>query len=126
MNMDWGITAAAAVCGVLAGMGVGGGTLFVVALTLLFGIEQLEAQSLNLIFFLAVAPMALIGHIKNKLIEWKAVLFALPMGLITAGISSHFAQDFDPLWLKRIFGILLLLVGIKELLSKPPQEKREE
>ena len=111
-------------CGVLAGLGIGGGTLLVVALTLIFKVEQLEAQAINLAFFLAAAPCALFGHIKNRLISWKAVLFALPAGVVTALFASIWAQDFDPLWLKRIFGVLLAVIGIKELFAKA--EKKTE
>ena len=44
------VTALAA--GVLSSWGVGGGTLLLVAMTLLLGVEQLEAQAINILFFL--------------------------------------------------------------------------
>ena len=47
------VTALAA--GVLSSWGVGGGTLLLVAMTLLLGVEQLEAQAINLLFFLPTA-----------------------------------------------------------------------
>ena len=125
--MNFAITAlAAALCGILAGLGVGGGTLLVVVLTMLLNTRQRDAQALNLAFFLAAAPCALIGHYKNRLIEWKAAAFAVPAGVITAIIAASLAQDFDPGWLKKGFGVLLLLLGLKELFHKSKQEGSSE
>ena len=48
--------------GTLSAWGVGGGTLLLLALTLLLGVEQRQAQTLNLLFFLPAAGAALFFH----------------------------------------------------------------
>jgi len=113
-------------CGILSGFGVGGGTLLVICMTLLIGIPQREAQAVNLIFFIAMSPFALYGHVKNKLVEKSALLYAAPAGVLSAGLVSLFAQGFEPTLLRRMFGILLLYVGIKELFPEKRESPRRE
>ena len=51
--------------GMLGGMGMGGGTILIPALTILFGVEQHIAQATNLIAFLPMAAFSLRVH-KDK------------------------------------------------------------
>ena len=69
--MTGGIGAAAAglLAGLLTGAGVGGGTLLLVYLTTLGGMELRQAQGVNLLYFLITAPPALWGHFKNGLVD---------------------------------------------------------
>ena len=57
--------AVGAATGILSGFGVGGGTLLLVYLTAVAGVEQHQAQGINLLYFLPAAAMALPGHWKN-------------------------------------------------------------
>ena len=63
--------AAGAVCGVLSGFGIGGGSLLMVWMTALLGMEQKAAQGINLLYFLPTAAAAILFHAKNRLIVWK-------------------------------------------------------
>ena len=45
--------------GFLSGLGVGGGSLLILWLTLVLGMEQGEARTVNLLFFLPAAAVAL-------------------------------------------------------------------
>ena len=61
------MTAAAILIGVAAGMlsgllGVGGGALFVPALVLLLGLDQVDAEATSL---LAIVPVALVGALRQ-------------------------------------------------------------
>ena len=70
--------ALAGVCGgVLAGMGMGGGTLTIPILVLLLSVDQLTAQFVNLIAFLPTGAAALGMHLKNKLVEPAALPYIL-------------------------------------------------
>ena len=51
-------------CAVLAAMGVGGGGLLVIYLTLVKELPQLYAQGINLLFFLPSALVSLLFKIK--------------------------------------------------------------
>ncbi|MEG2273940.1 MAG: sulfite exporter TauE/SafE family protein, partial [Clostridia bacterium] len=61
--------------GVLAGMGMGGGTLTIPLLVLALGVGQLTAQFVNLIAFLPSGSVALGLHVKNKLVDTKNLLY---------------------------------------------------
>ena len=67
--------------GVLSGMGVGGGTLLVVYLTWVAGFAQIEAQGINLLYFLPCAASSSVLHYKNGLIDKEAVLCAAAAGV---------------------------------------------
>ena len=57
--------------GVAASMGLGGGFILLVYLTVFGDMPQMEAQWINLIFFLPIGGLALFFHIKNRLIDKK-------------------------------------------------------
>ena len=61
------------VCGVLSGFGIGGGSLLMVWMTAVLSMDQKAAQGVNLLYFLPCAACALIFHIKNRQIVWRAV-----------------------------------------------------
>lgn len=101
--------------GVLSGFGIGGGTLLIIFLTTFTSINQYEAGGINLLYFICCAPTALVSHIKNKLIDKKAVIFCSLAGIFTSVAASVLSHGMDTDLLRRLFGILLLYVGIKEL-----------
>ena len=53
--------------GVLSGCGIGGGSLLLLWLTLVQDMPQFTAGGINLLYFLACAPAALVSHLKNHL-----------------------------------------------------------
>src|SRR5699024_5387810 len=63
--------------GILSGFGIGGGSLLMLWLTCVMGVSQRDAAGMNLLYFLACAPPALISHWKNQLIDKKAALFCI-------------------------------------------------
>ena len=103
---------------VLSSMGMGGGGILLVYLTLSAGIPQLTAQGINLLFFLPVACVSLVIHHKNHLVNWKMVLPAIPIGLIGVFIGSRLASWLGSDMLSKIFAVLLLWIGLRELLAK--------
>ena len=81
--------------GVLSGCGIGGGSLLVLWLTLFEGMPQFTAGGINLLYFLACAPAALVSHVKNRLIDRKAVLFCVPAGALTSLAAALLASHTD-------------------------------
>ena len=59
---------------VIASMGLGGGGVYIMYLTLVKDTQQLNAQGLNLMFFIPCAAVSLAVYIKNKMIKPKAVI----------------------------------------------------
>ena len=55
MNAWWAAALAGAVCGLLSGLGIGGGTLLMVWMTGVAALPQQTAQGINLLYFLPSA-----------------------------------------------------------------------
>ncbi|MBQ2840363.1 MAG: sulfite exporter TauE/SafE family protein [Oscillospiraceae bacterium] len=116
---------AGAVTGIITGFGVGGGTLLILYLTMFRGTSQLAAQGINLLYFMPTAGCALVSHIKNKRIVWRAVIFSASAGLVTTVIAAFIAARLDMTLLRRIFGGFLLFIGVSELFNKQKDKKTE-
>ncbi len=104
--------------GIISGFGVGGGSLLVLYLTAIAGISQYEAGGINLLYFIGCAPAALIGHIRHRAIEWRAVCWCAAAGVCAAIPAAMLASAIDTALLHRLFGIILLYIGLKELFAK--------
>lgn len=77
----WWDSAAGLLTGVLSGFGVGGGTLLILWLTLVRGIDQLQAGGINLLYFAACALPALRGHLRRGMVHKRAALRCAAAGL---------------------------------------------
>jgi uncharacterized membrane protein YfcA len=79
------------VSGVIAGMGMGGGTLLIPLVTLFLGVNQKLAQGLNLLSFLPMAIISIYIHFKNRLIDFKIGSMIISSGIVFSLISSIIA-----------------------------------
>lgn len=110
--------AAGLLSGIVSGFGIGGGTILMVYLTIIAGIDQRIAQGINLLYFIPTAAAALILHAKNRYVQWKVVIPAAIAGCVTAAILSFIALNIELSLLKKMFGLFLILTGISELFKK--------
>ena len=116
---NWGLPlVVGAATGVLSGFGVGGGTLLLVYLTAVAGMDQHLAQGINLLYFLPAAVLALPAHWKNGYIEKKALLPAGLTGLLAAGGCAWLASGLETGLLRKCFGGFLIAVGLTQLFGK--------
>ena len=111
---------------VLAGLGVGSGGFLVVCLVLVTGCAQLEAQLLNLIFFVASSIAALAVNIIKKRLSLKVVLLLAVPGCVFSVGGAMLARSFEEKTLGKAFGGLLLLMGAWSLFSTLKKEKQEK
>ena len=111
------------ILGALAGLGVGGGTILVLWLTEVIGATPLEARSINLMFFIIVAAFVSIFRIKNGKIDTKKILPGILAGSVTAVLFSWIGNEADPELTKKLFGVLLLITGFRELSYRPRNAK---
>ncbi len=121
--MIWSFTAAF-FTGVFASLGVGGGMILIIYLTVFGGFDQISAQGVNLIYFIPIALLAVIIHTKNGLIRWKAIIPSLITGILFAAAGCLAAKYIGSPALKKVFAVFILLIGIKELLCG--QKKKED
>ena len=103
------------VLGFLSGIGVGGGSLLILWLTLVANMEHGAARNLNLLFFIPCAVISSFFRWKQGLLDFKKILPAILLGCISAGIFSFLSQNIDTAILKKLFGGLLLIIGLREL-----------
>ena len=105
----------------LSGIGVGGGSLLILWLTLVLNVPQTDARIINLLFFIPSALIASLFRWKQGKLDIKKVLPAIICGCISAGVFSMVGKRMDITLLKKLFGILLLATGIRELFYKPKE-----
>lgn len=104
--------------GILASMGLGGGFILVVWLTMFGGAEQRAAQGVNVLFFLPIALIALIMHLKNKLVNKTLVKRCALGGIIGAVVGTFGSQIISGGLLRKLFALFLLAFGLRELFAK--------
>ena len=107
------------IIGALAGAANGlfgaGGGLFLVPLFIGW---TYTAGGINLLYFTGCAPAALVSHIRNKRIVWRAVLPCLLTGVPLSVLAALVSGTLDVTLLHKAFGVVLLYIGIKELFTK--------
>ncbi len=106
------------ILGWLAGIGVGGGSLLILWLSLALEMPQGTARSINLMFFLAAAGAVSIFRWRKGTLHLKPILPAIVTGCITAALLAWFSTQIEVENFRKLFGILLLFTGIRELTYK--------
>lgn len=107
------------VLGFLAGLGTGGGSLLLLWLTLIVGVEEQTARAINLMFFLTAAGSVSVLRLKKGQIQYKKILPGILAGCVSAAAVSILGRNLDPTLLKKAFGVLLLFTGVRELCYRP-------
>lgn len=112
--------------GIAASMGLGGGFILIIYLTVFMGVENLTARAANLVFFLPIALFSVILHSKNKLIEWKIILPLIISGVIGSALGTLFGLVINPRIIEIAFGGVLVFVGAGELFRKRTAQSNKE
>ena len=113
------------ISGIISGMGIGGGAILIPALVIFVNPDQHVVQSVNLIFFIPTAVIALIVHIRNKRIDFKVAVSIIIFGLLGAYVGSRLAISLPGPMLKKYFGFFLLILGIYEMLRRDKRKVQE-
>ncbi|MDP4092741.1 MAG: sulfite exporter TauE/SafE family protein [Bacillota bacterium] len=108
--------------GIISGMGIGGGAILIPALVIFVNSDQHIAQSVNLLFFIPTAIIALIIHIRNKKIEFKSAIPIVLFGLAGSFVGSQLAITLPGHSLKKWFALFLLVMGCYEFFRKSKKE----
>jgi uncharacterized membrane protein YfcA len=109
--------------GFLSGLGTGGGSLLILWLTLVLETPAQEARVMNLMFFL---PCAIISSLFRKMqgnLKLGQIHPAILSGCIAAFLCSRLGQSLNTDLLKKLFGILLLVTGVRELTWHPKEKQ---
>ncbi len=101
--------------GVTASMGLGGGFVLLIYLTAFADMPQMDAQFINLIFFLPIAAISLYCHFRNSLIKKEVILPSVITGVLGVLLGVTLANYFGNEILRKIFAVFLLFIGVREL-----------
>lgn len=104
--------------GIIGGMGMGGGAVLIIYLSLFTDTPQLKAQGINLLFFIPIGLTALIIYAFKKQIKWKTVLPLSLYGIIGTFLGIMLTKYISNDWLSKIFGVFLILMALKEFFTK--------
>ena len=102
---------------ILSGMGVGGGGLLVIYLSLLKEVAQIEAQGINLCFFIISAIASTLFNVKQGKINLTTTLIVSAFGIAFSIFGTLLAGEINAELLKKIFAGMLILGGASSLLS---------
>ena len=105
--------------GFLSGLGVGGGSLLVLWLTLVLDMDPETARGVNLLFFLPSACIACLLRWKQGALHFRPLLPAVLTGCAAAACFSFLSAELPMEILRKLFGGLLLVTGTRELLFLP-------
>lgn len=105
------------ISGIISAMGMGGGTILILGLSIFLGKDQHISQGANLVFFIPTAIVSIIMNSKSKLIKWKTGIVIAIFGVIGAIIGSKISVNLDTNKLKIYFGIFLLCIAVFQIYS---------
>ena len=121
MNMNTTTIIGLLVLGLAAGLlssmvGIGGGTVIVPLLILLFGMSQKMAQGTSLAMLLPpIGLLAVINYYKAGYVDFKIAGILCIAFIAGSYFGSIVAINLHESILKRIFGVFLLILAIKYL-----------
>ena len=99
-------------------VGIGGGIIIVPALVYVLGLTQFEAQGTSLLLMLPpIGILAAMNYYQAGSINWRYAL-VIAIAFIAGGyFGSKFSLKLDELLVKLIFGIIMLLVALRMIVS---------
>ncbi len=115
LDSFWFSVLVGSVLGFLAGLGVGGGSLLILWLTGVLQMDASTARSINLLFFLPAAIISVIFRKKQGKLPFRKIMPAILAGALSAGVFSLLRMHIETEVLRKLFGILLLVTGIREI-----------
>ena len=108
------------VAGVLSGLiGIGGGVIIVPALVFIFGLSQHQAQGTTLA--LLIPPIGILAawtYYKEGYVDLRIASFIAAGFLVGSLVGAKFANTLSNVILERVFGVALLLIALKMILSR--------
>jgi hypothetical protein len=100
--------------GLLGGMGMGGGTLLIPALTIVLGVEQHVAQATNLIAFIPMSFFSLSVHKSEGLLRTDGLLSIIIPAVLSSVIFGLVSVLLTGATLKKLFGAFLVSLAIRQ------------
>lgn len=103
------------VLGFLSGLGIGGGSLLILWLTMVLNMDPVTARGINLLFFIPSALIACLFRIRQGTLKIRRILPSVLAGCVAAAVFSWISTILDVGILKKMFGLLLLVIGLQQI-----------
>ena len=103
------------IAGIVTGLGMGGGTILILLLSLFMGLEQHIAQASNLVFFIPTSLAAILTNLKQKNVDVKLAITISSFGIIGAIIGAMLSNSISSENLKKYFAIFILIIALHEI-----------
>ena len=105
------------ISGIISGTGMGGGTILILLLSIIMGLDQHASQATNLVFFVPTAIAAIFISLRKKNIDVKLGITIVIVGVVGATIGAIISSKMNVNLLRKIFGVFLLIIAIYEIYS---------
>ena len=97
--------------GVLTGMGIGGGGLLVLYLTMVDGMGQLAAQGCNLLFFVFSSASSLYVHNRKRKLDFRLIGISAALAIIGSRVGVGLASVLPEETVRSLYGWMLIIAG---------------
>lgn len=114
------------ISGIVAALGMGGGTILILLLSLFTGLQQHLIQGTNLVVFIPTSITAIYMNVRHKTIDYKLSIIFIVFGIIGAIAGSLLSFKIESETLKKFFGIFLIFIAIFESYTFFKQYKLKE
>ena len=111
------------VLGFLTGIGIGGGSLLILWLSFVLHMDPASAKMINLLFFLPSALVAILFRWRQGKLDLPVILPAVISGCIGTILITRLTAGLNTEILKKIFGVVLIITGIRELFHKSKKDR---
>lgn len=103
------------IAGIITGLGMGGGTILILLLSLFLGMEQHVAQATNLIFFIPTAIAAIVINGKQKNVNIKLGIEISLYGIIGAILGAIISENLEAQTLRKWFAVFIFMIALHEI-----------
>ncbi|QCY12479.1 sulfite exporter TauE/SafE family protein [Pseudomonas sp. MPC6] len=97
--------------------GAGGGILAVPALVAGMGLSMQQAAPMALVAVAGSAVLGALEGLRKKLVRYRAAMLMAITGVPFTLVGLHVAQAIPQHWLMGLFGVIMLIVGVRLLLQ---------
>ncbi|MGN0174436.1 MAG: sulfite exporter TauE/SafE family protein [Acutalibacteraceae bacterium] len=108
--------------GAIGSLGVGGGGVLIIFLTMFMNVSRENAAGTNLLFFIPIALFSVIIYIKQKQIDIKKALWLAACGIPGCFLGVYLSQIISTDIISKLFGICLIIISLKTLFQRKSKE----
>jgi len=112
--------------GILSGlMGVGGGVVLVPLMLFGLSLPQHLAQGISMLVIIPTAIVAIMRLRNDCPVNYRVAIFLAIGAVIGSLISSQFVQSMDSVTLRNIFGVFIIITGLRMIIGQNNATKKQ-